>query len=268
LWTVAYDNRGTKAVLLKNGRVHRELNRSYYFAKEFDYPLAIAKGPADRALLVHCPNEFNILALEDAETGAILGTKQTKGMEFHSRLEVSKDGKAVLSAGWFWHPLCGAWICSLTDSAEKIEFGHKEMGYSFGAEIDGAAFLGNDRLVVSTGAEVVDEDIPATGLGPKQLGVWSIAENKWSSTAQLAELTGILMPWRDWVISFYDHPKAIELATGSVVHRWDNIYSGRQVGAIEIGTPPPPVLALDSNNGRFAVSGPEGVTIVTLRCLE
>ena len=35
-WTLAYDNRGTKAVLYKNWKEHRELNRSYYFAKEFD----------------------------------------------------------------------------------------------------------------------------------------------------------------------------------------------------------------------------------------
>ena len=72
------------------------------------------------------------------------------------------------------------------------------------------------------------------------------------------------MPWRDWVVSFYGCPKAIELATGEVVHRWTQLYSGKQVGAIDIGEPPPPPLALDPERGRFALSSEKGVTVVTL----
>jgi hypothetical protein len=74
----------------------------------------------------------------------------------------------------------------------------------------------------------------------------------------------MLMPWRDWVIGFYECPTAIEIATGKIVHRWDNIFSGRQVGSIDLGDPPPPPMALDSQGGRFAVQGPDGIVIVTL----
>jgi hypothetical protein len=40
-------------------------------------------------------------------------------------------------------------------------------GFSFGAEIDSAAFLGNDKIVVASTEEVINEDIPATGIGPR-----------------------------------------------------------------------------------------------------
>lgn len=72
------------------------------------------------------------------------------------------------------------------------------------------------------------------------------------------------MPWREWVISFYECPKAIELATGKIVHRWEQIYSGRQIGSIDLGESAPPPMAFDPIHGRFAVQGSEGISVVTL----
>lgn len=265
LWTIAYDNRGTKAVLLKNGTIHSQFNRSYYFAKSYDYPIALAKTAKGRVVLIHCPNSYDLLELTDAETGEVRGTRKPRNMEmeFHSRLMVSPNGALLLSAGWFWHPLNGAWLTSLNDfdlpSAWSTDF-----GFGWGAEIDSVAFLGNDHVVVGTTSEVVNEDVPATGLGPMKLGLWSISDKQWVSVVDLTEPCGTIMPWGDWVISFYDHPKAIELSTGVVVHRWESISTGRQIGSIELGDPVPPPIALDPVGGRFAVGGPDGVTVVTL----
>jgi hypothetical protein len=66
------------------------------------------------------------------------------------------------------------------------------------------------------------------------------------------------------VISFYKFPKAIEIATGRVVHEWRHLSSGQQVGSIESGDPPPPPIALDAQNGRFAVASPSEIAVVTL----
>jgi hypothetical protein len=74
----------------------------------------------------------------------------------------------------------------------------------------------------------------------------------------------MLMPWKEWVVSFYNHPKLIELATGRIVHRWDNIYSGKQIGPIELGNPLPPLIASDPNKGSFAVANSKTVTLVSL----
>jgi hypothetical protein len=263
LWTVAYRNRGTAAALMKNGRFHRQLNRDFEHAERFDYPIALADGGDNRVLVIHCPRSYNTIEIEDAETGESVDVIRTNDMEFHSRLAVSPSGRFLLSAGWFWHPLCGVWIGGLRQrSTGTPEF--EGQAFSYGAEFDSAAFLDDSQVVVTTAAEVVNEKIPTTGLGPLKLGVWSIVEARWKSIADLKECSGTVMPWRDWIISFYGHPKAIELLTGAIVHRWPKLCSGRQVGPIDIGDPPPPPMAFDPQAGRFAVADPDGVTIVTL----
>src|SRR5258706_4648457 len=262
-WAVAYNNRRTAAALMKEGQFHRQLNRDFNHADRFDYPVTLADRGSGRIVVIHCPRSYDTLAFEDAETGEILDVKRTKGMEFHSRLAISPSGRFLLSAGWFWHPLCGVWICDISESAGGISKSD-ELAISYGYEFDAAAFLDDRHVVLTTTTEEVNAEIPNMGLGPLKLGVRSIQENRWNSIADLTECSGTIMPWRDWIISFYEHPKAIELATGAVVHRWDELYSGRQVGAIDLGDPPPPQIALDSQGGRFAVSGPQGITVVTL----
>jgi hypothetical protein len=97
-----------------------------------------------------------------------------------------------------------------------------------------------------------------------KLGVWSVPEGRWRSTVSLSEPAGTIMPWKNWVIAFHESPRAIEVATGKVVHRWSHLFSGRQIGSIELGEPAPPQMALDPGNGRFAIAGPNGVSVVTL----
>jgi hypothetical protein len=254
---------------MKNGVIHRELNRSYYFADSYDYPVVLAVGPAGRVVVVNCPNSFDTLEVEDAETGVTLAKKKTEDMEFHSRLAVSPCGKYLLDAGWFWHPLGGAWVCDLAallrtgsdqESAQDVD----NCAFSFGAEIDSAAFLGSEKIVVTSTDEVISRNIPATGIGPRTAGVWSMRSRQWVSKAPLNEPSGTIMAWREWMISLHTRPKAIEVATGNVVYCWNEIYSGKQVGSIELGDPPPPPTALDPQNGRFAIGGPNGITVVTL----
>lgn len=263
-WSVAYDNRGTKGILMKNGEIHRELNRSYYFAKTYDYPVALGSDPSRRVIVVHCPTAFDTLEIEDAETGMTLATKKTDGIEFHSRLAVSANGAYLLDAGWFWHPLGGAWVCDLNALLGAHAGLGVDVSFSFGAEIDSAAFIGEDAVVVSSTDEVCNDATPPSGIGPMQLGLYSLTSRRWLSTSALQEPSGLIMPWRDWVISFYEFPKAIEIATGRVVHEWKHLTSGKQVGSIELGDPSPPPIALDAQNGRFAVASGKQITAVTL----
>jgi hypothetical protein len=228
------------------------LNRSYYFAKDFDYPIALAAISGGRVVIIHCPNSYDTVEIEDAETGEFLEKKKSDKMEFQSRLSVSADGRFLLSRGWFWHPLGGAWLCPLSSIYGTDGPHQEEVGFSFGAEIDDAAFQGNDQVIVSSIEDVVNEEVPPSGLGPLQLGIWSVTESKWASVAALQETTGTMMPWREWAISFYEHPKAIELSTGKVILVWDQLHSGKQVGSIKLGEPPPPVMALNPEISRSA----------------
>ena len=126
------------------------------------------------------------------------------------------------------------------------------------------AFLGNTQLIVSSVSDYLGEEREPGSLCPKQLGIWSLIERRWESKIDLSEPIGMMMPWKDCVISFFDHPKLIELATGRVVHRWDKIYSGKQLGPISLGDPPPPPIAIDPLQSRFAVAGSKIATLVSL----
>jgi len=51
---------GTKALLLEpGGKFIREVNRSYYHAEAYRYPLALFTLPDGRTGLVHCLEEYN-----------------------------------------------------------------------------------------------------------------------------------------------------------------------------------------------------------------
>ena len=263
-WTVAYTNRATKAVLLKNGQVHRELNRSFYCADDYDYPITIAANHADRVVVTHCPQHFDLLEVEDAESGETLLKIKSKLMEFHSRLAMSADGRYLLDAGWFWHPWCGACVFDLNHASDSSSANLESAPFSSTNEIDSAAFLGNTHLVVSSAPEDSGGTPHPNDLLPKQLGVWSLADRRWESKVDLSEPTGIIMPWNEWIVSFYDHPKLVERATGRIVHRWDQVFSGKQVGPIDLGNPPPPPMAIDWQRGRFAVADSTKITVVAL----
>jgi hypothetical protein len=65
------------------------------------------------------------------------------------------------------------------------------------------------------------------------------------------------------VVCFYDHPKLVSLETGEVVLRWDDLDTGKQRCYSLEQTKLPP-LALDAKNHRFAIGGPEKITIIQL----
>lgn len=256
-WEILYSNHQTKAILLKDSRIHRELNRSYYHADVYDFPIAITARRDGRVVIAHCPEEFNILELQDAETGEAIASFQGREMEFHSRLAFSPNGLHLIDAGWFWHPVNGACLFDAATLKPVTSFG-------FGAEIDSAVFLDDQHIVVTTTDEILNGDSAQPALGPRELGVWSIGNRDWISVVNLTEPCGTMMPWREWAISFYDHPKAIELKTGKIVHQWEHIETGKQIGPISVNDPPPPAMALDPQHGRFAVCGRHGTFVVEL----
>jgi len=175
-WAVAYTNRNTKALLFKNGKIHRELNRSFYCAEAYDYPITIGKVAGDRVVLAHCPNEFDSLEIEDAETGEVLDSLKCKEMEFHSRLSFSLDGRYLIDAGWFWHPWCGAVVLEIGQGNDGNPRFNKSPVFSavFSAqnEIDSVVFLGNTHLIVSSVSDYLGEQPNPSRLSPKQLGTW------------------------------------------------------------------------------------------------
>lgn len=77
------------------------------------------------------------------------------------------------------------------------------------------------------------------------------------------EPIGTIMPLgASLVVSFYEHPKVIDITTGQVIWRMPELKTGLQQGSIIPHISKPPPLALDPERQRFAVATDEGVTVV------
>src|SRR5438552_3918886 len=78
IYAIVYETFGTKALILKNGSMLRELNRSYYFANTYEYPIAIFNLPDGRTAIAHCPDSYSKIEIEEIETGRRLTERNTK----------------------------------------------------------------------------------------------------------------------------------------------------------------------------------------------
>lgn len=260
---------GTKALLLApDGRIIRELNRSYYQAEAYRYPLALWTLPDGRTALAHCPTEYNQLELEVATTGEPLTTGDRSPVDFfYSRLAVSPSGRYLLSAGWVWHP----WEClavydlpaALTDPTTlDAHHGVFDLHGLVQAEVAGACFLGDD-VAVSTSPE---ENDPETDddLAPNMLARWSPTTGTFTWRTQLTEPAGDLVPFGDDILALYRHPRLYDGTTGDLIAEWPDLDTGEAVGSIvwDKAFSGPARVAVDAAGNRFAVTDGGRITLV------
>jgi hypothetical protein len=168
---ISFEALGTKGLLLRdNGQrstgnyvplsvdIIREIDRSYYHADDYPFPVTLFADASGRPILAHCPRGYNVLDLEDIN-GQNLTPRSEKSAEdvFHSRLQASVDGRWLLSNGWVWHPwrvICVYDVARalqepgyLSTTGEKVELGDAWEG-----EVEAATFVG-ERLVCATNEE-------------------------------------------------------------------------------------------------------------------
>ncbi len=266
-YSVIYERLGTKGLLLDGLKIVRELNRSYYHAEVYEYPITFAKGRDGQDLLIHCPDDYCRIDVEVAATGERLSLHPERKPQdvFHSRLEASPDGRWLVSAGWLWHPFDVACVFDLDacladprnlDSTNDAQPGSTD-------EVSTALFDSDSKLLLSSNgdAELIDE--PNTQrLGPGQVGLWNPACRAFERVTTVGKTLGNLMPLgRNHVVSFYEHPKIVDLVTGQVVQEWPEVNSGKQSSSIihHLDTIPP--IAKDPANYRFAVADKEKLTV-------
>ncbi|MFD4554785.1 hypothetical protein ACFWP5_10770 [Streptomyces sp. NPDC058469] len=270
-FTVVYDERGTEALLLEGDRPVRELERDNDHAEDFDYPVALGVLWDGREVLVHCPDEYDVLEIEDAETGERLtGGDRTRNDVFHSRPAVSPGGTHLLSAGWVWHPYGIVEVFdldrALTDPAVLDGRGVLSLYPGNSSEVISACWLDGDRVAVATGEEFVDEEetAEAADLGRRQLGVWSLSEKRWVHRNRVDFHIGTLIPRGDTVVSLYGHPRLIDVTTGASMMEWPTVEVPSREGSYGITHIPTPVAALHPDGNRLAVAQPDSIAIIAL----
>lgn len=268
VYVLLYRKLGTKALLLKNGEDFRELNRSYYQSEVFEYPAAFFKDKNGRTCIAHCPNFYNRLEFEDAETGEILTKSEDRTLQdiFHSRLTVSPDGKFLLSRGWVWHPFD---VIELFD-IEKCSSDPKllDQGKSVtdcGNEIGTASFIDNDHILIGSFSDEGEEDDEPDVLPVGHFAVWNFKTAKISAPVKPESRIGNLIAVNsEYAWDLYEYPKIINIKTGKTEAELRDIDTGRQNSSIIHHLPEPFLLSAEKGNRRLAVSNGSSVEVLEL----
>jgi hypothetical protein len=257
-YSVMFETFGTKGIVIEGVGMTREINRSFYLANVYEYPVTVFRYLDGRICLAHCPEEYNILEIEDFVTGERLTAKNRESHDFfHSRLEVSSDGNYLLSAGWVWHPVDMVEVYDLTDISNPKWFNlyHDENLNLF--EINSATFLDN-KTVVLTGNEEEENQ--------KFIYSYDIEEEEVLTKANLPEIAGNLMTINEnYVLGFYENPKLINIKTGKIEKKWEEIKSGKQNSSIKNHNDEFPTIAKDIVNKRVAVVDKDFIHVLEFR---
>ena len=279
-FAVIYERLGTKGLLLHDGRIIRELDRSFYHADAYEYPVALFNDPEGRLLIAHCPGQYCRVELEEAESGRPLTASADRKPSdfFHSRLAASPHGTRLLSAGWLWHPLscvvCFDVAQALADPRHLDDRHDLPVSVNPGlAEESSACWLDDDCIAVADSAEPEQDSVECgAGLRLRARGliVYDVIKRACLQAFQLDEPPGtILALGKCYVLSLYRHPKLIDLSTGKVVHVWTELRSGLQDGSImwhlDDDAKPPP-MAFDPTTSRFAIVNGDTVARIEFSC--
>jgi hypothetical protein len=275
-WKVIYKRLGTKGLLLNGGKPVRELNRSFYQAHVFLYPVCLFRDSSGTVLLAHCPDEYNQLEIEDVATGTrhtnVPGRKPSD--IFHSRLQASPDGRWLLSAGWVWHPLdVACWFNVEQALAEPTSLD----GLASSAEVSGnsglveeasACWQTSTRILIGGGEDQEDPKEAAMLDGPrtpaKGVAVYDIEEKRFLASCALGHLTGTMMPVGEThVLTLFEHPRLHRISDGALTHEWPAISCGKERSSIVINaSDAAPPIALDQTRRRFAIANDKTIFVV------
>lgn len=234
-YVLLYKRLGTKAILLRDGIMLREINRSYYHADTYEYPAAFV-SLGEKTYLAHCPIQYCQLDFEDADTGEIVTNSEERDPAdiFHSRLSISPDNKCLMVSGWVWHPLDTVQLYDiaaclktplLLDATGSI--------MRFGTEINTASFINNEHILIGSTDEEPwdDENVPA--LPQTHIAIWEFRTNKLLHTAKVnAEFGNLFAINEHYAWDMYLFPKIIHIPTGEIVISIKEVNTGKQRSSI------------------------------------
>ena len=260
-----YEVLGTKGLILKNGNKVREINRSCCHADVYEYPIALFRLPDGTPGLVHCPNEYDELEIEELESGKPLTKRGDEAIDFfHSRLKVSRDGKYLLDAGWVWQPFDVVQVFEITRAlrtplhlGEHVDVPWPEDPSASLSEMHSACFGFSEDFFYSGSTESTPRDPLLVQVGLKDLKV--------ISATKLETIPGTIFSLSEqFILGLYDHPKLFDVRTGKVVASWPEFKTGKQDSSIIHHIEGIAPFAVDPERKRFAVADEAKITVIEL----
>lgn len=268
-YAAIYAKGQTKALILRRGDIHREVNRSYYQAGAYEYPIAIFRLNSGREVLAHCPDEYCRLQIEDLVTGEVLTNSAARKPAdfFHSRLAASADGRYLVSAGWLWQPVDDVRVYSVEEALkDPCHLDGDGLGIRAWAEESSATFMPDGRLAVALYG-IEDEVTSEVDVGITELRLFDVQRPREPVVVRMSERLGAVVAVdSSHVLALYEHPRLVDLRTGTVVQSWPHIASGDQTSSIFVSASSLPVMAFDSARMRYAFADDAGITVLQFNC--
>lgn len=260
-----YQKLGTKGLLLKNGEVLREINRSYYHADVYEYPIAFVTAQNGVTYLIHCPNDYCQIDFEEVESGKIITNIAERNAAdfFHSRFEISPDKTTLISKGWAWHPYDAILYFDIEACLQNPLLLDKiNMIPDVDAEIFAASFINNDLILIG----FANEDDSSTHLYLGQMAVWNFKTNTVSEPIKTEFMIGGHLRAIDetYTWDLYEYPKIINYKTGKIVDKIEAIFSGNQTSSIIHHLNGLPKIAFDKHTKQVAIANEDKIEILSI----
>jgi hypothetical protein len=256
-YAVIYTRFGTKGLILRDGKILREINRSFYQAHHYDYPIALFRLKNGREVIAHCPDQYCQIDIDDLETGTRLTTAPDRKPKdvFHSRLQASANGQYLVSAGWVWHPVDTVMAFDIATALRDPSHldGQGVLAPQF-AEHSSAAFDNDGGLIVALDGDIDDEQVL------RELRLFDPGTLQATRAVPLNHQIGAIMPINaHYVLGLYDHPHVVDMQSGQIVMQFDDIASGKNFTSIHTQTT---IIACDPARARCAIADAEKITIL------
>jgi hypothetical protein len=273
-FAVIYEKLGTKALILDKGKVIREINRSFYYANAYEYPIVLFRLPDGREAIAHCPEQYCRLEIDELATGERLTKSDDRKPRdlFFSRLTTNTQGTVLLVAGWLWHPMDVVAVYDIESALKNPQtLDSQGIGIWVVSDDNSASFLNNQTIAIAEFSEKEeyeneDDETPSRVYESRTLSIYDLASRKQISSTETEKVIGTFMPLDSkTIVSFFEYPKLISLETGKVLHEWTELKTGKQTSSIIGGIEPVPPLALDPSNHRFAVATEESIDVVQVK---
>jgi len=256
---------GTKGRLLKNGALLREINRSSYYADVYEYPAAFVTFNG-KTFLIHCPFEYCRLDFEEVETGQIITNNEGRnpGDFFHSRLEISPNGRYLMSKGWLWHPRDAIKVFDIQECIRNPKLlDESEIYPNVAVEIASASFIDDHRILLGSSDEEAINDELIENLPPKHIAIWDITLNQISKPVKMNIEFGNLFAINDqYAWDIYGFPKIINLVTGEIVDQEESLPSGLQNSSIIHHLKELPQVAFNQQTKQLAITNGDRIEII------
>ncbi len=223
-YAVMYVAFGTKGVLLKDLKIVREINRSYYCSDAYEFPIALLERPNEEPLVVYCPDSYDQLEVEEFTSGKRIGAELEREPTdyFFGNLILSPDFQYLLSLGWVWHPAEIAKLFKMdqiltdiriTDTHDDIlQVNLKDIKWD--EDLTGC-FTTENQLILFR--KDYDED-------EGRLIGYDFVENKVLFQTTSSHPIGTLLPLsQNWVLNMCGRLSVLDAETGKVLFEYDKV---------------------------------------------